>query len=271
MKNKSKLGFSLIELSVVILVIGLLVIGVTKGRAIMTASKVSSAKTLTQNSPVTLISDLVVWYEPVLGSSFNNTVSDLWSTTALTNANGGSWFNNSPYKGNNAIIGTAPDYHESVINNLPAIRFTSGDTLTFKSLTLNQRYYTIFVVEQRRAATGTLVDLGGNVLSYSTNILLGDATVGGSAVTAYATPTPRIDTFISDATTKRSYINGTVGAITGTAGLITATDSGVIGTSFTGDIAEVIIFNRDLKLSERNDIQEYLGKKYDIGVTDSVN
>ncbi len=270
--NKSKMGFSLLELSVVMLVIGTLAVGITEGEFIMSRAKVTIAKTLTRNSPVALIPDLVAWYETSLDTSFNSNVYD---GEALADANGGAWFNNSPYSkaNNNATVVSAPRYYESVINYLPTVRFTSGNTLAFNTRALNQKYYTVFVVEQRRATTGTLVDLGGNVLAYSNSALLGDSIVGSSAVGAFVIGTfiPRVDTFVSDTTSRRTYINGTVGATAGSEGLITASDFGIIGAGFTGDIAEIIIFNRGLKLSERNYIQKYLGKKYDIEVVVSVN
>ncbi|MCE3255904.1 MAG: hypothetical protein K0R25_1398 [Rickettsiaceae bacterium] len=62
-QNKPKLAFSLIELSVVILVIGILVVGITKGMSIMRSAKLQSAQSLTQSSPVALIDGLKLWLE----------------------------------------------------------------------------------------------------------------------------------------------------------------------------------------------------------------
>jgi len=277
--NKGKMGFSLIELSVVILIIGILVIGITKGSSIMTKAKIGSAKSLTASSPVALISDLVAWYEPVLDSSFN--AANAFEGTTLTNSNGGSWFDNSPSKSNNATTVTgAITYRESVINNLPAVRFpgSAANSLAFNSAVLNQKYYTVFIVESRSAATGDILSLGGtgaaNTLGYSATTTLGTATVGSIAVPTYASAMPRIVTFVSDTTSKRAYVNGTVGGTAGTAGVITATSSGLIGMSsaaYTGDIAEIVIYARALKLDERNDVQTYLSKKYAIKTVASTS
>jgi hypothetical protein len=117
-------------------------------------------------------------------------------------------------------------------------------------------------------------------LGYSSTNLLGTAASSGSgAVSTFGSSISRISTFVSDITSKRLYINGSVGAGDGSgvgdAGLIEADSSGRIGSSsaadYSGDISEVIIFNRGLKIGERNDIQEYLGKKYSINVTDSAS
>jgi D-tyrosyl-tRNA(Tyr) deacylase len=73
------------------------------------------------------------------------------------------------------------------------------------------------------------------------------------------------------------YVNGDnsdAGAVPGGAGLLTADDQVFIGVaveSYVGDISEVIMFNRGLKLNERNEIQEYLSKKYSIKVTESIS
>ena len=97
--SKNKMGFSLIELSIVILVIGILVIGITKGGALVTKAKLSSARALTQGSPVLQISDLLVWYEPVLETSFAEV--DAFDGATLS----GGWIDNNPSKSsvNNSI------------------------------------------------------------------------------------------------------------------------------------------------------------------------
>ena len=42
---------------------------------------------------------------------------------------------------------------------------------------------------------------------------------------------------------------------------------GIPTGSYDGDLAEVIIFARDLKTEEREAIESYLSKKYNIGIT----
>jgi prepilin-type N-terminal cleavage/methylation domain-containing protein len=277
--TQRKLGFSLIELSIVILIIGILVLGVTKGSAIMTKAKLGSARALTASSPAAVIPDMIAWYETSLDSSFNS--ANAFDGTTLTNTGGGSWFDNSPIKNNNATTVTGViTYRENAMNSLPVVRFpgSASNSLAFNSSSLNQKYYTVFVVESRSAATGDLLSLGGagaaNTLGYSATTTLGTATVGSVTIGAYSGATPRISTFVSDTTSKRAYVNGTIGGATGTTGVITATASGLIGMSaaaYTGDIAEIIIYNRGLKVDERNDIQNYLSKKYSIRVTASTS
>jgi len=52
-KISKKVAFSLLELSVVILIIGLLVIGITKGKRIIDQARLRSSLALTNSSPIT--------------------------------------------------------------------------------------------------------------------------------------------------------------------------------------------------------------------------
>ncbi|MFM7620236.1 MAG: prepilin-type N-terminal cleavage/methylation domain-containing protein [Alphaproteobacteria bacterium] len=63
-------AFSLIELSIVILIIGILVAGVTQSSRLIRQMALSSARALTQSSPVPSIAGLVSWYEPTSEKSF---------------------------------------------------------------------------------------------------------------------------------------------------------------------------------------------------------
>jgi len=47
MKNNRLLAFSLIELSIVVLIVGILIAGVTQGSRLIRESKVKTARTLT--------------------------------------------------------------------------------------------------------------------------------------------------------------------------------------------------------------------------------
>lgn len=285
--NRKKLGFSLIELSIVIVVIGILVLGITKGSAIITKARIGSARSLTNSSPAAITPDLIAWYEPSMIGSFIST--EALDATAIS-----TWYDNSPSKSNNAIQSTAgskPKYYETGINNLPAVRFDgTDDTMTFDATASYNNDFTVFVVEQRRAtATGYLVNFGGtaatNALGYSATTTIGDSGGGSATVAAWVSGIlrPRIDTFIAtyanngSSNARNTFVNGTPGT-TSTAGTkITFTSgvsSGKIGgdgtTFFGGDIAEIIIYNRSLKLDERNDIQNYLSKKYGIKVATSA-
>ena len=63
MKNFHKKAFSLVELSMVILIVGILIAGVSQGIDLYQDSRLATARSLTKNSRVGRIPDLVSWYE----------------------------------------------------------------------------------------------------------------------------------------------------------------------------------------------------------------
>ena len=68
--TSNKKAFSLIELSIVVLIIGIIIAGITKSSQVLDLYKLSSARTQTQSSPVNSIKNLLVWYEATSENSF---------------------------------------------------------------------------------------------------------------------------------------------------------------------------------------------------------
>jgi prepilin-type N-terminal cleavage/methylation domain-containing protein len=73
-KNFKK-GFSLIEISIVLLIIGILISGILVGQDLILDAKIKSAQNLTRTSPVNKITDLTLWLDV-------NAEKSLISTTA---------------------------------------------------------------------------------------------------------------------------------------------------------------------------------------------
>lgn len=63
-------AFTLLELSFVILIIGILVAAIILGQNLIGRSRMTSAQTMTQSSPIISISDLRMWLETSLDRSF---------------------------------------------------------------------------------------------------------------------------------------------------------------------------------------------------------
>ncbi|MFT6077307.1 MAG: prepilin-type N-terminal cleavage/methylation domain-containing protein [Rickettsiales bacterium] len=282
-KIKNKNGFSLIEISIVMLLIGILVAGISQGSILKKQMKINAAKSLTKGSPVNAIPDLVVWYETTLETSFNEV--DIFDGKALTNVDGSAWKDNSPVRGNNAVIFTteAPAYVKYGINDLPSLRFNGTDEHLITNYTrLVGKNYTIFAVEARGDGNKNPV-IGSDVVSYgysSSNTLNGSLINGTQAVPIFASKIPRILTFLSAPkilTTKGVFVNGGNGSAAPSAiadGSLFDSQPGFVGQGvgefYNGDISEIIIFNRALDLLERNAIQDYLSNKYKINVTPST-
>ena len=63
-KNKLfKQAFSIIEVAIVIVIVGILIVGIVKGKDLYIAAKASTAKNLTTNSHIVRIKSLASWYE----------------------------------------------------------------------------------------------------------------------------------------------------------------------------------------------------------------
>lgn len=276
-------AFSLIELSIVILIIGILVAGVTQSSRLVRQIKIQSIRNLTTNSPIPTIKDLMIWVETSLEKSFveaeaqNNNPVSIWYDINTTTT-----------EKNNAIASSAanyPTYIENVFNGvIPALRFDGvNDFFSFNSSAMLNSNYTVFMVEQRRAAGVNQFFLGGSTsgnfhIGYSSSTLIRAGKYGvinsdffDYTIPAYNSPMPRIHTFLHSSTIGKKYwINGGVtpeGSSNNTS--VLTFYNGVIGNTegvyfYNGDIAEMIIFNRALSTEERTAIEDYLGKKYAI-------
>lgn len=306
MKNiKNKKGFSLIELSIVLLIIGIIVAGITQSSRLIAQFKLSSARGITQSSPVSSIKDLVTWLESTSLSSFPEAQADN-ATEILT------WYDINPatstkYSATGSTT-TTPYYTTNCINSLPCVRFTGSSSqfmtigttaITVPPIAGND--YTIFVVEQKRSSTanyfiGGSTSVAGNritmghasdtVTAFNNGIALGttsatdNLTISGLA--AYVTSVGVIHNVVVSGTSGSYYRNnkttaGATGTITAlsTSGFtslqlgrtnIAATGS-TNATYYTGDLCEVIIYARALKTEERQAVMDYLSKKWAITIS----
>lgn len=289
-KVKKKTAFSLLELSVVVVIIGILVAGIVQSGNMIRVSRLNTARSITAISPVTNISGLIAWYETSSMSSFLK--GEAYDSTNLS-----TWYDISPnsvISSKNTLTKTAGSntiYQSSGINKIPSIKFngTSSSSFTLSSFyqgSLTQT--TIFLVfEPLSSSMGVcLFDSYGS--GNGTSICVNSNSVNLNASTSVNTSTttnpPSISTgkdyilagYFNDSSSK-AYVNNAA-TMAGNAtvnpgsrsvtGLTIGTNNGYSPTIyFTGLISEVIIFNRPLQLQERKDVMSYLSKKYHIYVS----
>lgn len=292
---KSKKAFSLIELSIVILVIGIVIAGITQSSRLVAAFRLSSARSLTANAPVSSVKDLVMWVEATSEDSFLEVeVEDNHALSIWYDINPSSTKKNNPFQ---ATELSRPVYKTECINSLPCINFAGANYFNFDGNIVVGTDYTIFIVDQRRSGADGNYFMGGEdysavnqnlILGYRANTLVTVAQYGNdfdATIPAYDSLFPRIHAITFSSSSGRTYfINGGVATLSDspfsgvyhvpTDLLVSYTNAhigvaliNVAGLFYTGDIAEIIIFNRAITAEERNDITNYLGKKWHISVS----
>lgn len=293
-------AFSLIEVSIVILIVGVLIAGLIQGNSLIKKTQLITAQNLTKNSPVNNIKNLISWYETSLESSFRTDEAINGNTVSIWHD-----INTQSVTKNHITQSTdanKPKFYENVFGGIPSVRFdgvndtVNGDYLSFDSTDLMSTNFTIFVVEKRGgdksnydmflAGTGNSATLGVNlVLGYRAGddiafVLSGnlDRTAPNSLFDKSAIQQqPTIHTFwFSSTSGKKYWMNGGKSAdassTTQTTSLISNPDSAIgsyvtTAYNYNGDIAEFIVFNRDLTTEERQAIESYLSQKYSIKIS----
>ena len=291
LKNfQSNKAFSLIELSIVILIIGILVAGVTSSSRLIRRMKVISAQNITKGAPVPTIKDLALWYESSLDVSFD--IAEETDTTPITN-----WYDlntQSSYKinGLQATVANKPKFSENIINGLPSILFDgTDDFIVANQVGISGKGLTVFIVGQNRALISLNSGLVAGVSLTSTDeanagafqaffdagstaLVSNAAGVAGSSVTQISPRinVPYIASTVFNGTNNIAYINANVGTTVATSPTFLV-DRLYIGSRFltsaaasfhSGYISEIIIYNRGITTEERSAVITYLSKKYAI-------
>ncbi|MES2961327.1 MAG: LamG-like jellyroll fold domain-containing protein [Pseudomonadota bacterium] len=285
-----KKAFTLTELSIVVLVIGVLITGITQGSGMIKTARLANARSMTSRSPTLDISGLTAWYEPTLKSSFKDSESiDASQTTE--------WRDNSP----GSIVltknklsrsaGSDVVYKESGINNLPTLLFSGASSANIALANFYQGtslQNTIFLVFRPLFATSstaiTLLDSSSSnstssvsIKSTAVNLNAGTSADTGTGTNAasFANGNDYIVAAYFNSSSSQVFVNNaatsagsaTINPNTNQLGGLTIGTNKSGTSGFNGYISEIIVFNRPLKLQERKDVMSYLSKKYKISVT----
>jgi len=304
MKQKYS-GFSLIELSIVILIIGILIAGVTQGSRLVRESRLKTARTITESSDVNSIKDVILWLDAAnedtiaTGTLASNEYGNAEQDDAVVG-----WKDRNVQLSGDIVLAphqdaSAPKYQKSGINGLPSIRFTS-DNLGYDDFQFFVENYSIFaVIRPLSAGTQYIVNvstidttsLHGLVFSLESSGFIrflhrSPYSVNSTSGNFYSTNSwqankPYITSLVRDINASsaevwlnnQQYISETATRPRYEPDSLKLVIGAIYfgGTSysryFDGDISEVIIFDRALKNSERIDIQKYLSKKYNIALS----
>jgi prepilin-type N-terminal cleavage/methylation domain-containing protein len=300
-KNNFRKAFSLIEISVVIVIIGILIAGISTGIDLYSDFLLSKAKNLTTNSRVGRIPDLNLWLETTADKSFlsteigNNSPVSKWSSlNFISSATISATQTNSNYK---------PKYIANGLNGLPVLRFEGKDseistsdymTLPDEIIPYGDSDYSVFIVAKKtnnNASTNVILS-GGSVVTSTTRSMNAFGFTTNNKAMNYWYPTSSIlessansimtnNFYITDffydknlTLSRYIYINGSKDGEANIRGRVSTKSNNVIGKRinqngnyFDGDLAELIIYERALLDSERRSVEEYLSKKWNIKIT----
>ncbi len=296
-KFKSK-AFSLIELAVVIIVVGILIAGVTQGGALITRAKFKTAQTLTQSSPVSATPGLRLWLETSLDQSIAEAQASDGAAVTM-------WYDINPQISNKLFARTASTailYKvKSAVNGLPSLYFpgaiadfftisTASGSTAATPIPTTSNAFTYFIVLQADSV-GSIEDAFYNGTFGSSNgwgyrnsasakTFLYNAVTTGTGTSALAKAEVISATSVGGTSgSLRLYVNGVSDATFGagvTATVTSPTTGFYIGSknstgsatdNWRGFISEIIIFEKKLSDADRKAIEKYLGTKYNIPVT----
>lgn len=271
-------AFSLIELSIVILIIGILVAGVTQSSRLVRQFRLQTAKNLTINAPISAIPNLAFWVESTQDGSFLETEAQ--DGVAVTK-----WFDvnrTSIDKATTSVLGIAPVYRQSAINGLPAIQFSGNGCYSINHVGITNNglktFFAVFLETAKNSASGTYL-YDNLVLPPQFAFILPPTQTGqifaGASVIAGSIPLNKANLVTIVHNTANSFfrVNGvqspTANAGTNVMNSTTRLGGGActyVFDTFYGYIAEFIIFDRVLKADEYTDIENYLSKKWGIKI-----
>ena len=211
-KNKA---FSLVELSVVILIIGILVAGVTQSGRLIRQIKLSTARSVTASSDVASIRDVTAWFEASTEGNFTdiNNVTDIENKAVVLE-----WRDINPQKPigdrpklRNEASGSQPMYIANGINGIPSVYFNTDDHIyttdapTMPLLSKDKTYsmFAVFRADLGKVQTKSIItQIGSNTTlannQYASIGFLGSANNNGKVG------------FITNSTENNNWIQNTL-------------------------------------------------------------
>ncbi len=287
---KPKTAFALIEISVAILIIGILVASISQVYEMISETSLKSARNLSASSRITRIDDLVLWLDATSEKAYDKRKDDNSKVSIWKDTNPKSI---SPISSISPSASLYPSYILSAINNLPAVRFnkssaTVGNCMTIpnESFINSSEDFTLYLIyspttlddgiilEKNNSGSTTFpfsLELSSGFYKFSVKDSTKTISVIGLKQAKINTPNlirlsrikgSQIEISINDASSTQS--DTLTSSTFNTAELSIGCKNGATTpTNFiNGNIGETAFINRNLSDKEKTEIEEYLYKKW---------
>ncbi len=276
-----KSAFSLVELSMVIIVIALITAGIIKASALIDNSRVSTARALTSSSKINEIDGILAWYETTLLESFND--DERVDNSMMTR-----WNDISSQKSlseeKNVLTRSADNnvvYRAAGINKLPSIQFAASGRFSLAEIEqgVSSRYSVFAVLSPALNLDGVDMVFIDSYLTGSDNSIsvsqdsINVISTGSISLTAsFAQSQNYVVGIYLNNSNSQSFVNDVAASDSSSSLVVNGFEGLTVGAdrlgseNFTGLISEIIIFNRILSDKERIMVMSYLSKKYNIRV-----
>jgi len=281
---RKKRGFSLLELSIVLLVIAVIIGMITQSSDVLQTARLSTARSITKSSVVNDIPGLILWLDATSEDAFDTAMDD-GTTVANWNDINPNPNNVTPYIATQGTVANRPTYRKAILNDLPGLDFDGvNDNFVISNFKANS-YMTLFVVGNFSPVGGKTAFIehsvsmasndgfyfygfGNKVGGVSRNGTVINGTFDLNWFKGYITSIGvlRYDgTNISYKRNSNSFTNsaGSIPNTSVTTNLYIGSEAGSILFS-DGAFGEIIMFDRALSDTEVNDIVTYLTKKWQI-------
>ncbi len=289
-KQQNNRAFSIVEISIVILIISLLMAGILNGTFLIGDASLATAQKLTTNSDVNNMESLTLWLE----TSFSSSLEAQNNAKIENNVKIASWKDISPLKPvtkrlnlTQLTSNNQPEYKENVTEGLPMLYFkgSSNNFLEFTSQNivladvLQNNQATIFMVYMfDKSANGTrLVRFGTtDVVNFGYDnrriaIKFADDTLTEGS-DSLKLETLQMLTAVKNANNISLYLNGNRRASSTTSNSTISDNNfgnaGImrirVGENFIGWLGEILVFNTALGNKERLQVEQYLLTKWKI-------
>ncbi len=273
-------AFSLIELSIVILIIGILVASIAKSDKWIRSARLTSAKNSTNSARAAFGDNSVLWLE--------STIDDAFEADATEDDKPIKIWSDGPFSKNDARVAAGSvyaKYRENGIGNIPAIEFNGGNisqALSFNGNVIAGGSFMVYIVERSNSPTdqGENCILGNSVGNSGEGVELCikgtdpmfcyGSDCGRSSTPVAAGNVARMHVFIYDASASKAFYKPSGGTQQELASsvVISSYRNAIVGggvtKAFKGAIGEVIIFNKVLKEKDQSAVESYLKRKWQL-------